>query len=75
MPGLPALHVNTTLLILMNALCADARFCRAPYAGTKRQARERAARCASRAVSAGGFARGRTRAQLHCRRMMPRRAS
>ena len=34
MGGLPALHVNTTLLILISALCADARLRRASPART-----------------------------------------
>ena len=55
MGSLPALHVNTTLLILMSALCADARLRKASPARTKRQARERAARCASRSIRGGGF--------------------
>jgi len=57
MGGLPVLHVNTTLLILMSALFADARLCKASPARTKRQARERAARCASRCIRGGGFER------------------
>ena len=68
--GLPALHVNTTLLILMSALCADARLRSASPARTKRQARERAARCASRAIRGGGFERGSRYKQLHRRRTM-----
>jgi hypothetical protein len=32
MGGLPAMHVNTTLTILISALYADARFCRASSA-------------------------------------------
>jgi len=44
MGGLPALHVNTTLLILISALYADARLRKASPARTKKQAREYAAR-------------------------------
>jgi hypothetical protein len=75
MDGLPAMHVNTMLLILISALYADARLCRASPARTKRQGRERAARCARRCMRGGGFERGHTCNQLHRRRAMPRRAS
>jgi hypothetical protein len=44
MDGLPAMHVNTMLLILISALYADARLCRASPARTKRQGRERRGR-------------------------------
>jgi len=48
--GLPAIHVNTTLLILIGALCADARF--RPASGThmKIQERRRAAQCVAHAM-------------------------
>jgi hypothetical protein len=75
MGGLPAIHVNTTLLILISALYADARLRRASPARTKRQARERVARCASRCMSGGGFERDLTCKQSHRRRTMPRHAS
>jgi hypothetical protein len=75
MGGLPAMHVNTTLTILISALYADARFCRASSAHTKRQARERAARCASSSIRGGGIERDRTCKQLHRRRTMPKHAS
>jgi hypothetical protein len=75
MGGLPALHVNTTLLILINALYADARLCKASPAPTKKQAREYAARCASRRMRGGGCERDRTCRQLRLRRTMPRHAS
>jgi len=68
--GLPAIHVNTTLLILIGALCAEARFQAASGARTKRQARERAARCASRSMRGGGFERDRRCKQLRRRRTM-----
>jgi len=67
--GLPAIHVNTTLLILIGALCADARFQAASGTRTKRQARERAAHCASRCMRGGGFERDLMSQQLHRRRM------
>jgi len=47
--GLPAIHVNTTLLILIGALCADARFQAASGTRTKRQ-RENVQRTVRHAV-------------------------
>ena len=73
--GLHAMHVNTTLLILMSALCADARLWKAPPAHTKRQARERAARCASRCIRRGGFERSLACKRLHRRRTTPKPAN
>ena len=75
MGGLPALHVNTTLLILISALYADARLRKASPARTKKQAREYAARCASRRMRGGGFGGDRRCKQLHLRRTMPKHAS
>jgi len=46
----PAIHVDTTLLILIGALCADARFQAASGTGTKIQERRCAAQCASRSM-------------------------
>jgi len=74
MGGLPVLHVNTTLLILMSALCADARLGKTSPARTKKQARERAARCASRSIRGGGFERSLASARLHRRRTVPKHA-
>jgi hypothetical protein len=75
MGGLPAIHVNTTLLILISALYADAPLRKASPARTKRQARERAARGASRCMRGGGFASDRRYKQLRRRRTMPKQAS
>jgi hypothetical protein len=75
MGGLAGPHINTTLVILIGALYANARLLKEVPTPTKRQARERAARSASRGMSAGGFARGRTSSRLHPRRSIPRRAS
>jgi hypothetical protein len=72
MAGLPVMHVNTTLFILISALCADARLDRASPVSTKKQARERAARYASPPTRGGGFERAK---QLHLRRTTPKYAS
>jgi hypothetical protein len=75
MGGLPVLHVNTTLFILISALYADARLCKASSARTKKRARECAVRCASKFTRGGGFGRDRMCKQLHPRRMMPKNVS
>jgi hypothetical protein len=67
-------HVNTTLVILISALCADARLLKALPTPTKRQAREHAARSALRSMRGGGFARDQ-RNRLPWRRSIPRRIS
>src|ERR1700693_4471841 len=74
MGGLPVLHVNTTLLILMSALYADAHLRRVLPARTKRQARERAARCASRSIKDGGFERAPNPTSKHLHRHRRRRS-
>ena len=75
MGSLPALHVNTTLLILISALYADARLCRASPAHTRRQARERALRCASSSIRGGGFERSLACRHLHRHRTTPKPAN
>ena len=72
MGGLPALHVNTTLLILINAFCAVARFQAMSATRTKIQERRRVARCASRAMRDGGYERHPTHRWFHGRRTMPK---
>ena len=72
MGGLPALHVNTTLLILINALCAAARFQAASATRTKILERRRVARSASRAIRDGGSDRLPSRGKFHARRTMPK---
>jgi len=75
MGSLAGPHINTTLVILISALYANARLLKAVPTSTKRQARERAAHSASRGMSGGGFARGRTSSRRHSYRSIPRRAS
>src|SRR5262249_46822093 len=75
MGGLAGPHINTTLVILISALYANARLLKAVPTPTKRQARERAAHSASRGMSGGGFARGRTSSRPHSHRSIPRRSS
>ena len=75
MGSLAGPHINTTLVILISALYANARLLKAVPTSTKRQARERAAHSASRGMSGGGFARGRTLSRRHSYRSIPRRAS
>jgi hypothetical protein len=75
MGGLAGPHINTTLVILIGALYANARLLKQVPTPTKKQARERAAHSALGGISDGGFARGRTSSRLHCHRSIPRRAS
>jgi len=72
MGGLAGPHINTTLVILISALYANARLLKAVPTPTKKQARERAAHCASRRMSGGGFARSRTSIRLHHHRSILR---
>jgi len=74
MGGLTGPHINTTLVILISALYANARLLKTLPPPTKRQARERAARSA-RSMNGGGFAKDRVSRHLHWRRSLPRRAS
>jgi len=69
--GLPAIHVNTMLLILIGALCADARFQASCGTRTKIQERRRAAQSASRSTRGGGCDR-RSQSRLNRRRRMQR---
>src|SRR5262245_27264922 len=75
MGGLTGPHINTTLVILIGALYANARLLKTLPPPTKRQARERTARSASRGMNGGGFAKDRVSRHLHWRRSVPRRAS
>ena len=72
MGGLPAIHVNTTLLILINALCAAARFQAASATRTKVQEGRRVARCAPRAMKDGGCDRRPSHGKFRARRTMPK---
>jgi hypothetical protein len=67
--GMRTMHIDTTLLILLNALCADARL-QAPSLRTKMEQR-RASQCASR-TQKDGDRRGSHR-KFQARRTMPNR--
>jgi len=74
MGGFTGPHINTTLVILISALYANARLVRALPIPTKRQARERTARSASRRMNGGSFAKDQVSSHLYWRRSTPRRA-
>jgi len=73
MNGFTGPHINTTLVILISALYANARLVKALPIPTKRQVRERAAR-SSRRMNGGGFAKDQGSSHLYWRRSTPRRA-
>jgi hypothetical protein len=68
---LPTFHVDINLLILINALCADARFQAAARTAIQ-HGRRRAPRCASRAMIVDGRNRRRSLKTFHARRTMPK---